>query len=188
MPTDSQYEAMERLQWSIDFSRQFPENVFRGQWIEMLFFDCDRIFHREFANLARELLLAEGASSICMCGHHQSAADSPETQSFFFLDEGETPELYISFLAREWIVLMGRFGLISNVGRWCIYTERAQEFAVIAIRDSAIRESARPIIDKLGALRIESALENPPSFGLTSRGLTQEGRKRLIEAYQASNI
>ena len=185
MPTEPQYEAMERLQRSIDFSRQLPENVFRGRWCEMLFFDSDLIFHRSFANLTRELLLIEGANSICMCCRHQATADLAETQSFFFLDERTTPELYITFLAKEWILLMGRFALISDIGRWCIYTERTQEFAIMAIADSAIRDSAGFIIDKLGALRIESALENPPSFGLTPQGLTQEGRKRLLEAYGA---
>lgn len=184
MPTDPQSEATENLQLTIDFGKRFPDNPFPGRWSEMLFFDSDRIFERNFVTLSKELLLLDQASCICMCGLHQATANSGERQSFFFLDRETTPELYISFLNKEWILLMGRFGLISNVGRWCIYLERAQEFGVIAIADSAVRESTRSIIAKLGALRIEAALENPPSYGLSSRGLSNEWRRRLLEAYR----
>lgn len=183
MATDEELQAKEKLQQTIDFECRFPDNVFRGQWSGFLFFDPDRIFDRAFPSLARGLLSLEGANSICMCERHKKTVNAPEIASFFFLNEQTTNEAYISFVAKEWIYYMDRFCLISDVARWCVYTERALEFAVLAIRDLTMLESAKPLADKLGALPFRSALENPPSYGLTSRGLTQEWRRRLLEAY-----
>ncbi|MBV8460903.1 MAG: hypothetical protein JO009_08445 [Candidatus Eremiobacteraeota bacterium] len=169
---------------------RFPLNVFRGQWGGYLFFDGDLIFDAQFVKAVRTLLEIENAECACLrildpsydsVGHKWT---SPED---FFLNKGISGDNYMSFLRPVpgvgWLVAMfGRLGCTSDVGSWCIYWERNNEIAVIAVREARKLNQVKAVLEN-NAAPIKQALEEPPSWGLTSRGMPPEWRAKLQQEY-----
>lgn len=177
-------QALRNIDGIISLDSRFPNNVFLGKWGRFLFFDPDRIFEEEFLIAVRALADAEGGLCICFCDLYRSSIEVPEERSFLFLDRTTTTDNYISFLVEQgWIFRMDRFCLTSNVAGWAMYTERDMEFAVLAIRDSETMRRAVPAIERLRACPIEEAVKEPPSYGLSAKGLKPEWRQALLTNY-----
>jgi hypothetical protein len=178
-------KARVNLRLAIDASRQFPKNVFSGKWDGFLFFDSDWIFDAQFVERSNVLLEIEGGNSVCMS--NLDVAPSTE-RSLFFIDKGITGQAYTSFLSEPnveegWIYGVDRFGCTSDVGQWCIYCERRNEIAVIAVRGNRAAEKYRPAIVQFKAQPIDQALAIPLSHGFSARALSAEWRGELLKQY-----
>ena len=78
---------------------------------------------------------------------------------------------------------MDRYGLASDAGCWCIYCERNNEIAVIAVDRIGSSTEFRRAIEQLDSLPIKQAIEKPVSYGLSSRGLSVKWRNKLLQEY-----
>jgi hypothetical protein len=178
-------KARANLSLAIDAGREFPKNVFSGNWGGFFFFDSDWIFDAPFVERARALLEIEGGNSACIS--NLDAVPSTERSSFF-IDKEITGQAYASFLSgpnieEGWIYGVDRFGCTSDVGQWCIYCERRNEIAVIAVRDSRAMEKYEAAIAQFKALPIDQAVAEPLSYGFSERALSAEWRGELLKQY-----
>ena len=183
-------KARANLILAINASREFPKNVFPGNWGEFFFFDSDWLFDAQFVERARELLEIEGGNSACMS--NLDAAPGTERSSFF-IDKEITGQAYATFLSgpnveEGWIYGVDRFGCTSDVGQWCIYCERRNEIAVIAVRDSRGTEKYEAVIAQFKALPIGQAVAKPISYSFSDRALSAEWRGELLKQYGAKPV
>jgi hypothetical protein len=187
MCEDPRRRAAKNLDAAVAPGRRFPENVFRGNWSAFFFFDPDLLFEPQFVESARTFLGTENGTCVCL-----SNLDAVGTQggleTSIFLDAGTTGEAYVARLrgpsvASGWLYQMDRYGCTSDVGSWCIYCERNNEIAVIAVHENGAPNRVKSAIEQLNALPVEQAIQTPPSYGLSSRGLPVEWRNKLLQGY-----
>jgi hypothetical protein len=175
------------LKNAIDSDRRFPQNVFLGNWQAFFFFDSDWLFGEEFVETAKALLRIEGGKQVTI--FHLDAPLGGERSSFV-IDAQTTNEAYLSFVGGgrpdafdAWVYSFDQFACISDVGDWCIYFERRQEIAVLAVRQNCPVEEYGRAISVFHAVPIEQALSDPPSYGFTERALSAEWRKEFLSNY-----
>lgn len=179
--------ALANLSSALDVNRRFPTNVFLGNWERFLFFDADWIFSAEFVEIANALLTIDGGR--CVCIADLDAAPDAQ-QSVFFVAKEITGSAYQSFLnganvGEGWLHGVGRFGCTSDAGPWCIYCEKGNEIAAIAIRDNRVAEKCAAAIARFKALPIDQAIAGPLSYGFSERALSPEWRSELLRQYAA---
>jgi hypothetical protein len=178
-------KALANLSRSLDASRRFPENVFSGKWGGFLFFDSDWIFEGPFVEVAKTLVEIEGGQCACISNLDEAAGAD---RSSFFIDQKIAGQDFQSFLQGPrigdgWIYGVDRFGCISDVGQWCIYCERRNEIAVIAVRESRAVEKCGAAIAQFKAMPIDQAIALPLSYGFSERALSAEWRTELLKQY-----
>jgi len=188
MSENAAQKSLVNLQKILKWDDHFPENVFRGEWKEFFFFDPDWLFDATFVENAKALLNWEGGACACVCNMDQADAKGDPQQAVIFLDKDTSGETYRSTLAGPspgvgWIFGMERYGITSDVGNWCIYCEKDNEIAVIAIREGAKSRAFESVIQSFNALPIERAIAMPPSYGLLPRSLRDDWRKRFLAVY-----
>lgn len=179
-------EALGNLRDCILPDQRFPMNVFRDSWNSFYFFDSDSIFDAEFVKTMNSLLEVE--AGVCACIVNLDEASLENRNSAFFINRDVTIEEYGSFLrsgkiGQGWIYGMDRFAGISNLGHWCMYCEKGNEIAVIALRDRGSLQKLTEIVTQLGGLPIGQAISVPPSYGLSPRALSSDWRQQLLTQY-----
>ncbi|MGH8020743.1 MAG: hypothetical protein ACREIA_21145 [Opitutaceae bacterium] len=178
-------KALANLSRALDARRWFPEAVFLGQWSSFLFFDSDWIFEGPFVEKAKALLQIEGGQCAGISNLDEAVGGGG---SSFFIDQKIAGQDYQSFLKGPrvgdgWIYGVDRFGCTSDVGQWCIYCERRNEIAVIAVRESRAVEKYRAAIAQFKAMPIDQAVALPLSYGFSERALSAEWRAELLKHY-----
>ena len=180
--------ALANLSASIDVNHRFPMKVFIGEWSGFYFFDSEWIFDAQFIEIARELLKIEGAQCACLVD-----LDMPTglEESSFFIEGTVTSLEFQSFLSGSstaagvgWVHSVDRFGGTSDGGKWCIYCEKRNEIAVIAIRCNDAQEKYLPALAQFRALPIDQAISRPLSYGFTERALSSDWRDELLKQYK----
>ena len=179
--------ARANLGVAIDTGRRFPENVFLGDWEAYWFFDSDWIFDEEFVERTKWLLTIEGGECACMA---DLEAPPARDDSQFLIEERITGQDFQLFLkgageGKGWVHSVGRFGCISDVGDWCIYCEKRNEIAVIALRSADGPRRYETALAGLNALPIEQALATRLSYGFSERALSPDWRDAYIGNYGA---
>ncbi len=189
---DPKTRAAKNVDAAIAMDRRFPKNVFLGEWSAYLFFDPDLIFDRYFIEITNALLLCEHGTCICLRNLEVALTGNLERASFF-LDNQTSGKAYMGRLSAPiegsnlvgWVHLMDHYGCASDIGSWCIYCERSNEIAVIAVREGVDLTKLSPALKLLRALPIREAIEKPVSYGLSQRGLPPDVRIKLIREYAA---
>jgi hypothetical protein len=189
-PNDPRTRAAKNLDATIAIDRRLPDNVFQGEWSSYLFFDPDLIFDRGFVEIAKAIMLCEHGTCICLKNLEVALTGNSERASFF-LDNRTSGKAYMGRLSAPiegsklvgWVHLMDHYGCASDIGSWCIYCERSNEIAVIAIRNEEGLVQLRPALELLQALPIRLAIERPSSYGLSVRGMSANTRAKLIQEY-----
>jgi hypothetical protein len=120
---------------------RFPQNVFAQAWDDYLFFESDLVFDGNFIEAKDAILDQEGSSCIALVNLGNAQVDSDPEPRFMFLDRSTTASGYFSMLrghdsASNWLVLVDRYVCASDKGSWCVYCEKQNEIAVIAIRNT----------------------------------------------------
>lgn len=184
---DYMTRALANIDDTIDSHRRFPENVFLGRWEEFLFFDPDWIFDKQFPGAIKTLLDSENALCACLKNLTPPSLGAPSEQASIFLDKQTNPETYFTFLSKPvgigWLYRMDNYGCTSDVGDWCMYCERNNEIAVIAVRKIHSDQRFRSITGFLNALPIQQAIAAPFSYGLSPRVLSPAWREGLLKEY-----
>jgi hypothetical protein len=145
----------------LQLDKFLPANVFSGRWSNFLFFQSDRMFAVEFADVARDFLRTENSSVCCLLNLSETASLDFENASAIYLDEMVTGADYQARLrgdspATGWLYSMDRYGCASNKGEWEIYCEKDSDIAVIGLHsDGGCNKFGSPI-QKLRAAPIEA--------------------------------
>lgn len=168
----------------LDPTRRFPQKIFLGTWKSYSFFDSDWIFSPEFVPWVKSLLQAEGGTRACIYDLDAMAmGHSPQPLSFVIDKEtcGGDYQLFLGGSSTDtgWLYTVDRFACTSDKGDWCIYCERRNEIAVIALRSDRIRR----LLPEVKAMPIEQALALPLSYGFSARALSPAWRKELLKEY-----
>ncbi len=191
MYDDLRKKALSNLSTELRLDCRFPKNVFRNGWDQFFFFDPEWIFEPQFVGRVGILLGEEGGSCACLTNLEEARAKGDLEQASLFLDGSMGTETYMSLIRGSsigsgWLYQMDRYGCTSDANRWCIYCERNNEIAVLAVRENGVHDIFRSVIVQLNALPIDKAIENPPSYGLSQRVLPLEWRNKLLQAYAKS--
>jgi hypothetical protein len=179
--------AFQNVSLAIDRNRRFPENVFLAGWTDFAFFDSDLLFDSLFVEKLRKLFEAEGGTCVCMLNLDEVANGKAE-QAALFIDREMTGGAYQARLGGEnigegWLYNMDRFGFASDLGQWCIYCEKGNEMAVIAIQEKVPNDRFSSTIKEFNAVPIKQAIEKPIGYGFSPRALSPEWRDGLLKAY-----
>jgi hypothetical protein len=192
MPTDEVFEnyvrrAAANLKSSVNAGKILPENVFCGSWGVYLFCDDGLVFEKSFVHKVQSLLDLERGTCAYMRTLEESLPEEVQLNDAFVFSRQTTEGEYAERLwvpgGADWLSDMYAYGCTSDVGSWVIYTEKQAEFAVIAIRKGHVFDQLRAATKvQFSALPIIDALQNPPSFGLSSY-IVPSYRDALIAAY-----
>jgi hypothetical protein len=162
--------------------------VFVGSWHEFLLCESDQIFVQDFAEVAAELIRMERATCCCLLNFDRTPVIEYERAAALFFDEALTKTGYHSLLkeggsSSGWIYHMERYGCASDIGEWCIYSEKNNDIAVIALRnpDGAAKFSSP--LKKLYAHSIQTFLEMGPSSPIPFSMLVEPWKRGLLENY-----
>lgn len=178
--------ALKNLTDELDLDSTFPESPFRTQWGVYLFFDPDLIFEAGFVEKVKAILNCEGAT--CACLRNLDGLRSADGVNTVYIDSETTGRTYFDELrgalpGSGLLYTMGRFGLASDGGRWCVYCERNNEVAVIAVRDVVGKDTSAVAMRQFDAVPLAQAIEKPSSHGLSSRGLPEAWRERMLQVF-----
>lgn len=187
-PKESREIAIERLRCTVQEVNRLPDNVFGGDWCSYLFFDSDWIFDAKFAGRVKEILAAEGGHSACISDIDLIDGVQECGVNIFFFDEATDEQSYWRFLqgadvGAGWLFGVGRYGCISDSGRWCVYCEKRNEVAVIAFKDVGIWSVLSPIVCSFSAVPIDQAIAGSISYGFSSRAMSMEWKNTLRARY-----
>ncbi len=188
-PSEAVHElAAKNLDQALAMARTFPENPFCEKWDAFYFFDPDLLFESQFAETLGLLLSCEDGRSVCLRNIDLASAGSTAEEASIFLEVNTTGKAYMDQLrgggpGRGWLYRPERYAYASDVGDWCIYCERANEIAVIAVRWRGVSDRFAVPLRHLNALPIQEAIEKPSSYGLSPRGLLEEWRKKMLLAF-----
>ncbi|VVE56308.1 hypothetical protein PAQ31011_05097 [Pandoraea aquatica] len=184
----SQRDALNMLLGLIDFKKKFPENVFRGKWGGVLFFESDAMFSTEFAEVVSGLLRYEGANAASLVNIDEAKSLGFENVSALFLDGEVTGDLYQSFLigagpAKGWLYNVDSYACASDVGGWCIYCEKSNDIGVIASREPITSLAGQQALRLLGARPIETLIAGGGSALFPFNRLVDSWREGLMQNY-----
>jgi hypothetical protein len=174
----------------IDVTRRFPRNVFVGDWADFFFFDSDWMFDTVFVQIVKSLLEVEHAACACLANLDTPQNGDRGEGRVFFLTRETTGETYGSLLkgtgaGNGWIYDIDRFGCTSDVGDWCMYCERNNEIAVVAIRRNVAVGSYVSVLAKCKAMRIDDAIRQNHSYGFSEKALAPQWCSEFLQEYAA---
>ncbi len=188
--SDQKTNALAKLHESLNAEVQFPANVFRGLWDNFLFFDSDMIFDAEFIKEIASLSTGESSDCVCMCNVSEAQRIRSFMQASIFLYKETTNTQYLAMLRGSdagvgWLYRMDRYALISESGNWCIYCERNNEIAVLAVRNRNAVENLDAVIKNVRATSIKHVDKHSAIYGLSNRALSDKWRTTFIQEYAA---
>ncbi|MGB8366287.1 MAG: hypothetical protein WCE20_17460 [Rhizomicrobium sp.] len=163
-----------------------PLNVFVGAWAEFLFFESDAIFKPEFVAAMHDLLDAEMSHVCCLINLGATKNVSSEPPAMF-LGRSIDPAYYMRLLRGNgapdsWLYLVDRYICASDVGDWCIYCEKENDVAIIALRTTDSLNRFQSALDRLHAEGLEKICGAEGVFPFTK--LTAEWRNGLASHYK----
>jgi hypothetical protein len=128
------------------------------------------MFVGAFVRALKMLLYAENAHVACFLNLSETNTMKFETASAIYLDQTTTETSFETKLLGDgpsngWIYAMNRYGCTSDVGKWCIYCERANEIAVIALQSASDLATFERALAILNAGFLES-LSGPGKNGI----------------------
>ena len=172
------------LRAALDWDCRFPNNVFRGTWGSYLFFDSDWMFCAEFVPWVKSLLRAEGGTCACIYDIDAMQANDSLLPTSFAINSATSGAEYQSFLKgsrteTSWTSFVDRYACTSDRAIWCLYCERNNEIAVIALKSDALRG----LLSEVHAMPIADAIALPLSYGFSDRNLSVLWRTELLGAY-----
>jgi hypothetical protein len=162
--------ALSNVRGSIESERRFPQNVFRGDWNEFLFFDSDWMRAADFVDRLKELLLAENGTCVAMVNLDLTSGD--RAGSLLFVHKDTAPNEYQVVLGNPglgtgWLTDLDRLACASNTGEWSMYCEPALEIAVVGFRQT-VPQSYRQILARFHASRFADTIKEPDlSYGFS---------------------
>jgi hypothetical protein len=183
-----QQKAFECVVRALNFNKVLPENVFVGSWSCFLFFQSDYIFSPDFMSAATQLLHIEQAKVACLINLDRTKKIESSDIEAIFVNETTSGEMYDSRLrnggpASGWLYGVDRFACASNIGEWCIYSEKGNDVAVIGLRDAGGGKKFERPLSLMNAKPIEDLVEGGklPTFPFDK--LTQTWRNGLLENF-----
>jgi hypothetical protein len=171
--------------------RRLPLNVFKGLWSNFFFFESDSIFEPAFVAVMNDLLDAEDAHVCCLVNLGVTTETENNTLPSRYLDRSTSPEYYMSLLRGNgspdaWLYLVDRYVCISDKGGWCIYCEKENDIAVIAIRNENEVEKFAKALQKLQASSIKLAYRPREKAGFKFEKLTSSWLSTLVVQFSSS--
>ncbi|MDY0271121.1 MAG: hypothetical protein RBR37_01225 [Advenella sp.] len=142
---------------------KFPNNVFTRSWDCYLFFPSDRMLRKDFANSISEFIFLEQANIVCLLNLTRSPSLEFESAAALYLDKDINESQYHALIwgsgpaeAEGWIFNMEDYICTSDVGSWCMYCERTNDIAVLALSNAGLTQF-RPALDILQPYTLEEA-------------------------------
>ncbi|MDR5734769.1 hypothetical protein QCE47_20875 [Caballeronia sp. LZ025] len=184
----SQKDAIVHVKQALNSNFLFPNNVFSREWHTFRFFESDRMFESGFVEVVRSLLAAESAHLACMVNLDRSDDFKTELIEAAFL-QSQTSGHEFDDVLREggpqsgWLFNVDRYACSSDVGAWCIYCEKSNDVAVIALRldtDLSIFTESMRLLD---AQPIRDLLDGSQSNRFPFNRMVGEWRQGLSESY-----
>lgn len=178
--------AHANLQAAIDQTRSLPQNVFTSDWTRFFIFDPSWMFHESFVDVIKRLLHLEGARCACVVNLD---VDVWHGVPAFAIDPLTTRQVYQEVLwdspgqCDAWMFIPGRFGCTSDVGTWCIYTERAEDMAFLGLRDDVQDARFQDVLEALHACSPHLVGVDPDRFEFFP-GTYPEAKAQIIRNYQ----
>lgn len=175
--------AFHKAQSLIQKDTVFPEYVFESSWKLFYFFSSDRMFEEPFVDLVRSLLVAEKAGTCCIIN-----LSDIESKEFAVITPATSPQEYLIFLrqggpASGWLYGVDVFLASSEKGEWCIYCERENDVAVLALNGTDI-DCRNLIADVLQAIPSKQLYERVADQSFPFNLMTASWREKLSENYQ----
>ena len=143
------------------------------------------MFDNHFVDTIRQLLQAEQSPVMCML---ELDADPNKSGSILYVERDDPDLDYLRFLrgnriGEGWIDDVGRFGCISDSGGWCIYCERRNEMAVLAVKNSTMLELCGAAITEFHAMALPEAFALSLSSGFSHR-VFPAWKNQLLDQYR----
>ena len=183
--------ALENLPRAFRPRACLPENVFARPWTRYLVFDPGWLFGSAEDGSSARLLLEGSDGGVCMLNLDEWESGVSLEESTFRIDASTTPDAYRAKLigtepSSAWMYGMERFGFVPESDDWCIYTERAGDLGVLAVRDGFALERLAPAIRKLEACEIRAAIAGASpwaKWALLDPRIPPTWRSELIRNY-----
>ena len=148
---------------AFDPDMKFPNNVFTQHWDYYLFFPSDRMLRHDFVYPISKFITLENASIVCLLNLSRSPSLEFENADALYLDKEMGEDEYYALICGNgpaipdgWIYDVDDYICTSDVGSWCMYCERANEIAVLALSEMGL-EQFRPALDILQPYTLEEA-------------------------------
>jgi hypothetical protein len=174
---------------AIDALRQearFPDNVFVGSWSNYLFLESDALFVGHFIWAVKEFLRTERAASACLVNLGRKRLDVSIERCAICLSPETTNDEYQERLrvggSDAWLYDMEDYVCASDIGSWCVYAEKKNDAAVIALRNVAASNQFHHALGYLGADSLTYLLRS--QFPFTE--MVADWRSNLIRNYKPS--
>jgi hypothetical protein len=185
MQSDKFEEAFANAVNSLRPGMRFPENVFVGPWQNFLFFESDALFFGKFTWGIKEFLRIERSTSACLVNLDRREDGAERTA--IRLDNQVTNDSYQEQLRAgtvesAWLYAMERYVCASDGGTWCIYAEKANDVAVVALRNVGASTQFHYALSYFGADTLTYLLRT--QFPFTE--LVSHWRAGLIRNYKPS--
>jgi hypothetical protein len=180
--------AFENLVGALKPDTLLPSNVFSGTWNSYLFFPSDHMFFGPFVPAIKMLLQAENANAACQLNLSESPEIKFKTASAIYIDQATTGTDYVTKLRGHgpsdgWIYAMQLYGCASNVGRWCMYCERSNDIAVIALQNAEDHKDFEQPLTLLNTGPLESLCRTGKDGTFPFNKLTREFHDELTNHY-----
>lgn len=168
----------------------FPSYVLNGKWEELLFCESRIITWGRFPEVVRVLLEVEQSLIACLLNVTHGIPREFESAPAIYLDEYLTKHSYLAALkqggpGKDILHSVDSYACASDVGSWCIYTERDNDVAVVAFRNKVVSEGYRQVVEILKAEPIDRLIAGDvpqrPPFNM----LVPEWRDGLYKNYKA---
>lgn len=188
MDKRAQLAAFVNIDEAIDFDALLPGFVFTGAWRRFLFCESDRIFGEHFIDAVGGLMRIEGGTVSCLVNLDMSPVLAFDRIAAIYVDRSTTREEYGKALLsggpqNAWLYRVDRYACASDAGAWCIYCEKSNDVAVIALRNDADYERFREPLDQLWAKPIEELVDGGSSPLFPFDHLVPEWRTGLLGNY-----
>ncbi|WP_116137029.1 hypothetical protein [Trinickia diaoshuihuensis] len=150
---------------SLAYDHRLPDRVFEGAWEDFLFCESDRLFDAAFVNVVIQFLGCENSRVACLLNLDRTDLTRfEESGEAIFLDRSTTGAQYMNALeeggpSRGWLYAVDRYVCCSDIGEWCIYCEKDNDIAVVALRQVSKRQDFECPLKQLGARPIEELIE-----------------------------
>lgn len=173
-------------------TKRLPLNVFKDSWNGFFFFESDSIFEPTFVSVMHDLLDAEDSHVCCLVNLGNTAEEETSTPPFKYLDRSTSPEHYMSLLRGNgppdgWLYWVDRYVCMSDKGRWCIYCEKENDVAVIAVRNKIDTKEFAMAVEELQASSIKKAYQAREEGQFRFEKLTQHWLSALVTQYSPSS-
>jgi len=180
--------AFGNIEKSIDFDTLLPRFIFTGVWRRFLFCESDRIFGKSFIEAVGEFMHLEGGTVSCLINLDMSPVLAFDSIAAIYIDRGTTGEEYGKALLlggpqNAWLYRVDRYACASDAGAWCIYCEKSNDVAVIALRNDADYERFRGPLDQMWAKPIDELIDGGSSPLFPFEHLVPEWRSGLLGNY-----